>query len=70
MNLPPGSTLTDAKKLEVIGCIIDRQTAAQNDEDGDRHLADAYLAMEAIEAVLGDVPDNPILHMYLAGGAQ
>ena len=43
--------MTDAKKLEVIAAIVDRQSAAQNDEDGDRHLADAYMAMEAIEAV-------------------
>ena len=62
--------MTDAKKLEVIAAIVDRQSAAQNDEDGDRHLADAYMAMEAIEAVLSDWPDNPILRMYLTGGSS
>lgn len=62
--------MTDAEKLQAVAAIVDRQADAQNDEDGDRHLADAYLAMEAIEAVINDWPDNPILRMYLTGGAR
>ena len=65
-----GGVMTDAKKVEVIAAIVDRQAAAQNDEDGDRHLADAYMAMEAIEAVINDQADNPILRMYLTGGER
>ena len=62
--------MTDAEKLAAITTIIGRQTDAQNAEDGDRHLADVYMAMEAIEAVISDWPDNPILRMYLTGGAS
>ena len=55
---------TDAKKLEVIAYIVDAQTQAQNDEDGDKYLADAYLAMEAIECVLNGTTSGA-LRMYL-----
>lgn len=46
---------TDAKKIEMIAFIVDTQASAQNDEDGDKFHADAYLAMEAITAVIDDV---------------
>jgi hypothetical protein len=61
--------MTDAEKLAAITTIIDRLGDAQ-DGGGDRYLADAYTAMEAIEAVINDWPDNPILRMYLTGGAS
>ena len=61
------ATWTDAKKIEVIGYIIDRQSSEQNDEDGDKYRSDANLAVEAIEAVLaGDQGRNGSLRMYLA----
>ena len=55
---------TDAKKVEMIGFIVDRWTAETNDDDGDKHLSQAEYAMEAIEAVLGDF-DSPILRQFL-----
>jgi hypothetical protein len=60
-------TRTDAKKLETITLIVDTQTRNQNDEDGDKYLSDAYLAMEAIEAVLADTDpgQNGALRQYL-----
>ena len=58
------ATWTDAKKIEIIGFIVDRQTAEQNDEDGDKHLSDPNYAMEAIEAVLAGERGNPVLRQF------
>jgi len=55
---------TDAKKVELIGFIVDRWIAETNDDGGDKHLSQAGYAMEAIEAVLGDF-DSPILRQFL-----
>jgi hypothetical protein len=44
--------MTEAEKLLLIRKIVDIQTANQNNDDGDRNLADAYLSMEAIDEVL------------------
>ena len=57
---------TDAKKVELIGIIVDRWTAETNDDDGDKYLSQPEYAMEAIEAVLGDF-DSPILRQFLEG---
>lgn len=57
-------TLTDAKKIEVIAYIVDRQTAEQNDEEGDKHLSNPNYAMEAIEAVLAGESGNPVLRQF------
>ena len=56
---------TDAKKVELIGFIVDRRTSEANDDDGNKHLSQAEYAMEAIEAVLGDF-DSPILRQFLS----
>jgi hypothetical protein len=44
--------MDDSEKLALIGQIVRLQADAQNDENGDRYQADAYLAVEAIEVVL------------------
>jgi hypothetical protein len=45
--------LSDTEKIAKIERIVRIQTENQNDEDeGDRNLADAYMAMEAIELVI------------------
>ena len=44
------------------------QADNQNDDDGDRNLADAYMAMEAIENVLGNY-EQGALRMYIEAGA-
>ena len=60
-------TRTDAKKIEIIGFIVDTRTRNQNDDDGDKYLSSADYAMEAIEAILNDVDpgQNGALRMYL-----
>jgi hypothetical protein len=52
--------------VELIGQIVDRQAQEQNDE-GDKFLSDAYLALEAIAAVLNGVSpvNNGALRMFL-----
>jgi len=62
--------MTDAEKLAAIAQIVGRQAYEQGADDGDKHLSDACLAMEAIEAVIEDLPDNPILRLYLPGGGS
>ena len=44
--------MNNSDKLQLIERITDIQTDNQNDDDGDRNLADAYLAIEAIQEVL------------------
>ena len=58
-------TQTDAKKLEVIAFIADRHAAERNDEEGDKYLSDADLAMEAIDAVLSGWQSNGALRAFL-----
>ena len=68
---PPREVWTVAKKNEIIGYIIDTQSADQNDEDrGDKHLANPYLALEAIEAVLAGERDNGALRGFLEAPAR
>lgn len=61
--------MTDTEKLAKIARIVIIQTDNNNDEDnGDRHLADPVLAMEAIENVLCDI-SNGALRRYEEAGA-
>lgn len=61
--------MTDTEKLEKIARIVSIQTDNANDEEeGDRHLADPVLAMEAIENVLCDI-SNGALRQYEEAGA-
>lgn len=60
--------MTDTEKLEKIARIVAIQTSNQNDEEGNRHLADAYVAMEAIELVI-DGQTNGALRQYEDAGA-
>jgi hypothetical protein len=62
--------MTSDEKLALIQRIMDRQAENQNDDDGDRHLADAYLAIEAIDAIINDVTGNPIVRMYTQEGRE
>jgi len=61
------------QKLALIGTIIDRQAAAQNEEPGsDPYQADAYLAMEAIAVILDGSPrfrENGAFRTYFADSA-
>jgi hypothetical protein len=57
------------EKLALIDTIVSVQEENQNNEDGDRHLADAYLAMEAIECVL-DGTTSRALRQYLEAGDE
>lgn len=60
--------MTDAKKLEVIGFIIDVQEQNQNDEEyGDKNLASPDYAMEAIGHVLAGTQSGA-LRQYLEAG--
>jgi len=68
---PPREAWTVAKKNEIIGYIIDTQSANQNDEEsGEKHLANPYYALEAIEAVLADNRDNGALRQFLEAPAR
>jgi len=63
---PPRKKWPDARKAGIIGYIVDIQSANQNDEEsGDKHLANPYYALEAIEAVLADNRDNGALRQFL-----
>ena len=61
--------MTDTEKLEKIARIVAIHTDNMNDEEeGERHLADPVLAMEAIENVLYDT-SNGALRQYEDAGA-
>lgn len=60
--------MTDTEKLAKIARIIAIQTDNQNGDDGDRNLADAYIAMEAIELVIAG-QTNGALRQYEEAGA-
>ena len=60
--------MTDTEKLEKIARIVAIQTDNQNDDEGDRHLADVYMAMEAIELVLNGETSGA-LRQYEDAGA-
>ena len=60
--------MTDSEKLEKIARIVAIQLDNRNADDGDRHLADAYLAMEAVELVIKDCT-NGALRQYEDAGA-
>jgi hypothetical protein len=60
--------MNDTEKIEKIARIVAIQIDNQNDEEGDRHLADAFLAMEAIELVIKDCT-NGALRQYEDAGA-
>ena len=59
--------MTDSEKLAQIASIVRLQTDAQNDEDGDKYLADAFLAMEAIECVLTGTTSGALRQYTEAG---
>lgn len=59
--------MTDTEKLEKIHRIVAIQTD-NNDDDGDKYLGDAYLAMEAIELVLNGQTSGA-LRQYEDAGA-
>jgi hypothetical protein len=61
--------LTDTEKIAKIARIVAIQTDNQNDEDGDRYLADAYLAMEAIELVISGQASGALRQYEEAGAA-
>jgi hypothetical protein len=61
--------LTDAQKLEMISRIVGIQTENQNDEDGDKYLSDAYLAMGAIEDVLDGQSSSAMIRQFLGGAS-
>ena len=61
--------LSDTEKIAKIARIVRIQSDNQNDEDeGDRNLADAYMAMEAIELVI-DGNTSGALRQYEDAGA-
>jgi len=62
------SVIPDAKKVEMIGYLIDTYEAALDDENADSNLKDSGYLVEAISAVLVDAPDHPILRNFLNGG--
>lgn len=46
---------TADEKLALIEAVVELWIEESNDEEGDRHLSDADLAMEVVDAVLRDV---------------
>jgi len=57
--------MDESEKLALIAKIVDTQIRHQNwEEDGDRNLADAFLAMEAIANVLDGTEPMGALRMY------
>lgn len=61
--------MSDAEKLAKITRILQIQTDNQNDEEGDANLADAYMAMEAIENVIFEGETMGALRQYEQVGA-
>jgi hypothetical protein len=58
----------EEEKLRDISKIVDRWDYESGlEEEGDKHLRQAEYAMEAIDAVLNDRPNNPILKLFLGG---
>lgn len=56
------------EKLALIAQVVIRQANAQNDEDGDKHRADAYLAMEVVESILtGDLDTGAVRTFFPEG---
>lgn len=60
--------LSDTEKVEKIARIVAIQADNQNDEEGDRNLADAYMATEAIELVISGGTSGA-LRQYEEAGA-
>jgi len=56
--------MNESGKLALIEMIVAIQNENQDDEDGDRNLADAFLAMEAIANVLDGTEPMSALRMY------
>ena len=63
--------MTDTEKLTRIAKINQLWIDNTNDEDGDKFLSDATLAMEAVDSVLADVDPahDGNLRMWIEAGA-
>ena len=59
--------LTDSEKLAKIERIVTIWTLNTNDEDGDKYLSDAVLAMEAVESVLEGTATGSLRDFEQAG---
>jgi hypothetical protein len=59
---------TDAKKIEIIGYLLDTHDANREDPEGDKYLSESALFVEAVEAVLNGNHDSSILRQFLASG--
>jgi hypothetical protein len=62
-----GTKMTDQEKIALITKIVETQIENNEDDEGDKHLASADYALEAIDAVLIGNTSNAILRQFTEG---